>query len=170
VPRSIMRLMLWSACLVSAAACGGGSSSPVGPSPRPVAPISLTVTSATTERRDDGNLSYAIAFQIRGTSAGVTATVSTLTVLLSAANNLIATATVPAAEVLPSTRIAGATSAQSIVAISTRTLASPGFPRWPMGGIGNACVSGRSTEPQWRRDGRERAITIVLNWQSSIER
>ena len=113
------RLVLLIASLVTAAACGSGSSSPIGPSPGPAAQISLTVSSATTERRDDGNLSYAIAFQIRGTSAGVTATVSTLTVVLSAANNFIAAATVPAAEVLSTTRIAGATSAQFILRVQT---------------------------------------------------
>lgn len=119
--RSVRSVVLWSSCLLSAA-CGAGSSTLTAPLPPIIVPLVLTVSSATTHRLNNGTLSYPIAFHIRGGSADVVATVSTLRFVLSAAGGVtIATADVPARDVLSTTRIAGGTTVHSTFSVGSES-------------------------------------------------
>jgi hypothetical protein len=88
------------ALAVCASSCGGSSNTPAAPSPR-VAAVSVASLTATTERQENGNLSYLADFQVRE-SAGVGITIASIESTLTGA--AAGTSTIAGSQ-LPSARV-----------------------------------------------------------------
>lgn len=106
-----------------ASGCGGGNSSsssstPTAPTPR-VASVAVGSLTAFTERQDNGNLSYVIAFQVRE-SAGVGTTISS--VEITASGGVTGTTTIPGNQ-LSQARIAASTAADYRIRLTTNSAA-----------------------------------------------
>jgi hypothetical protein len=104
---------------VLAPGCGGGNSrTPTTPTPR-VASVAVGSLTASTERQENGNLSYVVAFQVRE-SAGVGTTISS--VEITASGGVTGTTTIPGNQ-LSQARIAASTAAEYRIRLATNSAA-----------------------------------------------
>jgi hypothetical protein len=104
-----------------ASGCGGSSSTsrtPTAPTPR-VASVAVESLTASTERQDNGNLSYVVAFQVRE-SAGVGTTISS--VEITASGGVTGTTTIPGNQ-LSQARIAASAAATYRIRLTTNSTA-----------------------------------------------